>query len=213
MSLVKLKIVGYSDNKYSSEAGSFDVQINPSSMKLNKGINYAESKDMSEQEKQKFDMQQANSLSFDITLDDTGIVPNNKGKIKDRINVIEKVLYTINGETHEPNYAKVVWGDFVFQGRLTSLNYDYTLFKPDGSPLRVKISFSFKGYKSGPEKKSPDLSRNITLKSGENIALLCQKFYDDPSYCTDVAKANDLVNFRNIKPGTQLMFPPLKREK
>jgi nucleoid-associated protein YgaU len=41
------------------------------------------------------------------------------------------------------------------------------------------------------------------------LPLLCQKVYRDGSYYMQVAKANHLASFRDIKPGTQLVFPPL----
>jgi len=211
MSLTKLTIQGFKDSGFIKSAGTFDVQINPASMKLVKGTEYVESKVLGEPQKPIFVNVEASTLTFDIFLDDTGIIASKKGKVKDRINQLEQALYTINGESHEPNYAKIVWGDFTFQGRLTTLDFDYTLFKPDGSPLRVKIHFSFKGHRERKEKKSPDLSRIVTVKAGETIPSLCQEYYEDPSYCTDIAHVNNLVNIRNVKPGTRLLFPPLVR--
>jgi hypothetical protein len=187
------------------------VQINPATIKLTKANDFTETKEIGEQKKQIFDRQNSNSLNFEIIFDDTGVISGKKTLIKEQINKLEKILYSINGESHEPNYAKIVWGDFTFQGRLNSLSYDYNLFRSDGMPLRVKATLSFKGYKKIAEKKSPDLSRIIILKAGENIPLLCEKYYGDASYCVEIARVNKLTNFRNTKAGTKLLFPPLVR--
>lgn len=217
MALTKLEIMGFRIIREKKKTpvkkfvDSFVVQINPASLKWVKGINFSKMKPIGRHERKKFDLQTANTLSFDIVLDDTGVVESEAGNIKDRIALLEKVVYDINSEAHEPNYAKIVWGSITFYGRLSSLSYNYTLFKPDGAPLRVKISLSFVGYKEDIEVKSPDLSRVVTVKAGDTIPALCQEYYDDPSYCMDIAKVNNLVNFRNVKPGTQLLFPPLGR--
>lgn len=216
--LIKMSLRGYDDSKLTKHIWTFDAQINPDSLKLTREISYAKDKNQAMQEKQsKFDSQKPSSLSFNIVLDDTGVAPEAKGKIKDRINLLEKTLFLINSETHEPSYVRLLWGDFTFQGRLKTLSYDYTMFAPDGSPLRVKVSLGFVSHmdidveKSKIKRKSPDLSRIIVLKSGESIASWCNEIYGDASYCFEIARENNLAGFRNVKPGTELMFPPLKR--
>ncbi|MCC8186749.1 MAG: hypothetical protein LIP08_04355 [Bacteroides sp.] len=208
MSLVKLQIQGYADELFNKRVATFDVQINPASLKLDRSVNYTNTQASGEPQKQKFNNLPFSTLSFDLIFDDTGFVENKQGKINDRINRLEKAIYSINGETHEPNYTLLVWGDLVFKGRLSSLNYDYSVFKPDGAPLRVKISLKFVGHKEGREKKSPDLSRIIVLKAGESIPWLCQKYYNDPSYCVEIARINRLKGFRDVSPGTRLLSPP-----
>ncbi|MCD8079074.1 MAG: hypothetical protein LUF04_01265 [Bacteroides sp.] len=212
MSLVKLQILGYADELFSKRVAKFNVQINPDSLKLDRSINYTDTQASGEPQKQKFGNLPSSTLSFDLIFDDTGFVDHIQGNINDRIGRLEKAIYSINGETHEPNYTLLVWGDFVFKGRLSSLNYDYSVFKPDGAPLRVKISLTFVGHKEGSEKKSPDLSRIIVLKAGESIPWLCQKYYNDPSYCVEIARINRLKGFRDVSPGTRLLFPPLARD-
>lgn len=219
---MKLKIIGYSNNTFSVEVGTFEVQINPASLKHEKGLKYSGGETTGTQiSAQNFDKAKSSNLNFEFILDETGILPLKKNRLNSSldkvINHLEKIVYTINGETHRPNYLIVSWGSFLFKGQLSSLNYDYTLFRPDGSPLRVKANISIEGYmdplterkKAGL--KSPDLTRIITIAAGENIPLLCMRIYGDASYCTDIAKINNLTGFRDIKPGTELVFPPLQR--
>lgn len=215
MALTKLWIIAYSLKELCMVSvremiDTFEVQINPETIKWKKNINYSDSKTMGKPQNKKYNQQDADTLSFDIDMDDTGIVPGEES-ITDRIESLESLFYDINSETHEPNYAQIVWGTTAFFGRLSSLDYNYSLFRPDGSPLRVKISLAFEGYKDAIEVHSPDLSRVIVLKDGESIPLLCEKHYGDPSYCQDIARINNLVTFRNVKPGTRLLFPPLVR--
>ncbi len=212
--LVKLKMTGYEVPTYNEgkKSGEFTTQINPASLKIGKRINYQEGAEaQGTAADKKFRSQGLDSLGFEIYMDDTGIVPSATGKIKDRINQLEKTLYRINSESHEPSYAKIVWGSMIFKGRVDSMDYDYTLFAPNGTPLRVKISLGFSGHfdKDVTQKNSPDLSRVITFRAGDTIAQYCDEIYGDASYCADIARYNRLGNFRNVEPGTKIMFPPL----
>lgn len=212
--LVKLKILGYETQSYSEskKSGDFTTQVNPTSMKLGKTLNYqqnGEAKGVANL--RKFSSQALDSLSFDILMDDTGIIPSKTGKIKDRINQLEKAVYRINSESHEPSYVKVIWGTFIFRGRVETINYDYSLFAPNGTPLRVKVTFSFNGYfdKDTAQMNSPDLSRIITFRAGDSIARYCDEIYGDASFCHEIAAYNNLSEFRKIEPGTKISFPPL----
>lgn len=217
MGLAKMKIIGFriiqSDGQkpVRKHAGNFDVQVNPASIKITRKINYGNTRAMGKSKNKKFDAFDADTLNFEILLDATGILPESKQSVKERVGQLESVLYDMNSEAHEPNYMKIVWGSFTFFGRLASLNYNYTLFKPDGAPLRVKISLSFNGSGEDKEVKSPDLSRVHILKEGETLPFLCEEYYNDPSYCFEVAKVNNLATFRYVKPGTRLLFPSLIR--
>ncbi len=215
--LVKLKIIGYENQSYSEskKSSDFTTQVNPATLKLGKRLNYSQNGEaQGVANLRKFRSQALDSLSFEVLMDDTGIIPSKTGKIKDRINQLEKAIYRINSESHEPSYTKVIWGTFIFRGRVESINYDYSLFSPDGTPLRVKVSFSFAGYfdKDTTQMNSPDLSRVITFRAGDTIARYCDEIYGDASFCHEIAAYNNLSEFRKIEPGTKIQFPPLARK-
>lgn len=216
--LEKMVITGYEKSDYKGNSKEFIVQINPATLSCTKKIGYERNSNLgSGSEEMRYIGHKEYDFSFKIVLDATGILPDSKKSIGNMVNQLEEVLYTINSESHEPRYVVIIWGTLLFEGRVTSLNYDYSLFSPDGIPLRVTISLSFSSHtnkdisnkKEG--KRSPDLTRIVTLKDGETIAGWCDKIYNDPSFCFDIAKCNGLSSFRNVKPGTALLFPPLDR--
>ncbi len=218
----KMKIFGYSDETFSTEDGSIEVQINPASLKYSRQtkLSGGDNAGTSVPSKNFYQLKES-ALSFDFVLDETGVIPLRIGEtdttIPDVIEKLEKIVYRINDETHQPNFLKMSWGCFIYKGRLTSLDYDYTLFRPDGSPLRVNVTMKIDGYLDPltearqVNRKSPDLTRLIRLADGETLAMWCDKIYGDASYCADVARTNDMAGFRHIEPGTQIVFPPLKR--
>ena len=57
-------------------------------------------------------------------------------------------------------------------------------------------------------KKSADVPRLATVRGGERIDGLSHRVYESPEYYIDVAGANRIVNFRKLKAGRQLIFPP-----
>jgi len=60
------------------------------------------------------------------------------------------------------------------------------------------------------QRSSPDLTHVVEVKEGDTLPLLCYRVYKDCSYYPQVAKANNLTDFRHLKPGTKLSFPPLR---
>jgi len=217
--LLKMTLYAFSDQEYTKQVGKeFALQINPSTLKYGKEVAVTKKGPLGGQYRApKYSHHESLSLKFETMMDATGVLPSPVKDISEKVDELEKLVYDINKEIHRPNFLKLSWGAFIFKGVLLSIDYEYTLFAPNGLPLRVKISFSLVGYMEKMEaarrenKLSPDLSRIITIKSGESLAGHCLEIYGDASYCIDVARFNNLSGFRNIKPGTKLLFPPLIR--
>lgn len=218
-SLELMKITGYTDENFQQAfAGQpYTVMLNPENIKWQRGIEYNEQQaPNTSAPSQKYKSTPVEKLNFDLTIDCTGIVDSKRTKMSDEINALEKIIYTYNGTIHRPNFVKIQWGQsIVFKGVLKSMDTTYTLFKPDGSPLRAKLSLGFTEYIS-PEsveelddKKSPDITHLISVVEGNTLPQLCQKTWNDDSYYIQVARYNGLNKFRNLKGGEKLIFPPI----
>jgi len=166
-------------------------------------------------------------LSFQLVLDGTGvnyfgaekIVRALKGEnVKKQIAQFKKLCLEMNGDIHQPNFLKISWGDFKFSCRLTSLDITYKLFDEAGDPLRAELAVKFVKDKSAKTilleagKNSPDLTHVITVKSGDTLPLLCKKIYGSAEHYLNVARDNNLDDFRNLNPGLKLNFPPLEND-
>ncbi len=219
MSLELLKITGYLDEDFSSAVSGdpYEVMMNPESIKWNRSITYNEQQPIdSSSTSQKYKNTPSDNLSFDLIIDCTGIVDPKRTDLAKEMKLLEDIIFTYNGKIHRPNYVKIQWGaNIIFFSVLKTFNTTYTLFKPDGSPLRAKVSLTFGEYispskrKKEDQKSSPDLTHLIEVVEGESLPQLCNKVWNSPYYYTQVAKYNKLNKFRNIKGGKQLMFPPL----
>ncbi|WP_119079977.1 CIS tube protein [Chitinophaga alhagiae] len=218
--LEKVKIIAYKKPEMddASKAGEFDAYINPESYQLNYKIEYDEGQGQGTSGKQqKFKAIAPDELVLDLLFDATGIADGQaRDDIWEDIKKFKKLLTDYEGEAHEPRHFRVIWGPMHFAGRMTSLNITFKLFKPDGHPTRALAKVAFKS--SIDDKKrvakedplSPDLTHERTVRPGDHISLKCFEQYEDPRYYFDVARANNLTNFRKLAPGTVLKFLPLK---
>lgn len=213
-----MKIIGYKDEEFQNAVGkSYTLMMNPESVKRQQSIEYNEQQAPdSSSASQKYKSTPSEKLSFDIVIDCTGVVDSKRTNMSDEIDALEKIVYTYNGEIHRPNFVKIQWGkNLTFKGVLTSLDTTYTLFKPDGSPLRAKISLSFTQYispstvKKEDQQESPDITHMLITKEGDSLPKLSYQVWNDPNYYIQVAKYNGLNKFRKLKGGKKLFFPPI----
>jgi nucleoid-associated protein YgaU len=89
------------------------------------------------------------------------------------------------------------------------------MFLADGKPCRATANLSIKQAETAQEQlqktpnNSPDHTKRRTLKMGETLALIAHEEYDDPGEWRRIADANDIIDPRDVKPGTVLTLPPI----
>ncbi|RUL79026.1 LysM peptidoglycan-binding domain-containing protein [Dyella choica] len=202
------------------DGASISLLINPSELSMARKTDYGGCVPMGDTGSgRNFARMQPGNLDFSTVFDGTGVVPLpdsvSLAEVQDQLDLLNAVVYTYNGQQHEPNVVQILWGTLLFFGRLTTFNIEYSLFRPNGTPLRAKATMSFQGYKSTQEaaleanQSSPDLSHAVVVRDGDTLPLLCHRIYGDSSYYVDVARFNGLHAFRALRPGLLLHFPPL----
>lgn len=217
--LEKLTIYSYKDAAFSqSAADPYSVLINPEKYTHNYVVNYnLEQSPGTAAPSPKFEKMGPEKVSMELVFDATGLIPGSSGDVLKDIATFKSIAYDFNGSIHSPNYLKLSWASLIFNCHLISLDASYTLFKPDGTPLRAKASVAFEGFIDEKtlalkeKRESPDLTHIIIFKSGDTLPNLCFKTYGNPSYYREVANANNIIHYRNIQPGTKLLFPPIKK--
>jgi LysM repeat protein len=210
----------------------FEAQLNPSSLKMNHSINYngGNTEDTNNSDavsQQRFTGVPPQTLSFELIIDNSGALPEDKalsGSVLDKIEEFKTTCYFYRGSNHETPYVQLLWNgtslfkykDQAYFARLKSFDVNYTLFSSEGEPLRAKINASFVGTMDPQtqarikDNQSPDLTHVITVKAGDTLPMLCEKIYGSRQMFHEVARVNNLLSFRYIKPGTELVFPPIK---
>lgn len=218
-SLELMKITGYTDENFQSafEGSPYTLMINPDTVKWQRSIEYNEQQaPATSSASQKYKSTPSDKLSFDIVIDCTGVVDSTRTTMSAEITSLQNIVYTYNGKIHRPNFVTITWGQGLsFNGVLDSFDISYTLFRPDGSPLRAKIALSFSQYLSPSTvtmldaPQSPDLTHLVTVVSGVTLPQLCQQVWNDQKYYVQVAKFNKLNKLRNMEGVDKLVFPPI----
>lgn len=236
--LEKLKIVPCDEKDYSDfdpEGGeTFTALVNPDTVNEKYLITYKEvAITGSVSAELKFDKITPQTYSIDLIFDSTGILQDDGSlgtnlfstdetmPVPEQIAEFKNVVMDYSGTIHQPRYCVILWGptdgDELFKGRLTSLDISYTLFHTDGTPIRAKVKAAFKAHmtkedqEADKQNNSPDLTHVRVVKDGDTLPLMTHKIYGDPKYFLEVARVNQLTNFRKLKVGSQIVFPPLDK--
>ena len=223
--LEKLKLEVYGNRlRIGLPKETFKVMFNPESYSLSYENEYSQYQGINTSAKSnKYILSKPANLSLRIIIDGTGVSEQgiitlfNKKDVYKEVQQFLKATTEVDGNIHEPRFLKIVWGKLNFDCRLQGVTVNYTLFDQSGNPLRAELETSFKADIDNAKaaKKSnfssPDLTHKRVVKEHDTLPLLCESVYGTPDYYLKVAKANKLVNFRDLYPGQELFFPPVKK--
>jgi hypothetical protein len=215
--LEKIKIESFLDDKYTQKGNDeFIAFLNPNKYTLKYEIEENDRKAAgSSAQAKSFAGMKPQEIDLEFVLDGTGVT----GKTADVQQLTDQFLktaYNYQGDKHQPRYLRILWGKaFVFDCKLKIADINYTLFYPNGKPLRAKIAAKFSGFvndvlrKKIEAKESPDITHFTPVLENERIDFMCSKEYDDSRYYIEIARVNNLTNFRKLKTGIYLQLPPL----
>lgn len=224
--LEKMLILAFETSEDAENGGkaeakdSFEALINPETYTLEYKVKTSDGQGQGTSGAQaKFEYTMPEELTFEFLFDNTGIIDGKPKKdgIFGEVNHFRELLTQYQGGSHEPYHLKLVWGNLIFKGRAIELGITYKLFNPDGQPIRAMAKAKFKGSieekkRAAKENKtSADLTHRRKVQAGDTLPLMCYRIYGDPKYYLEVAKVNDLGNFRFLEPGMDLIFPPIEK--
>jgi len=220
----KMTIKSFSDPKFEKElkdVESFVVHVNPQNYTKSTTINFSEEQAPGTSSGQgNHNNTEPVKLNFDFLLDRTGALGNESDSlngVEDDIAHFKKIALDFEGEIHKPRYLMLCWGSLIFKCQLEKLDIEYKLFNHQGKALRANLKCAFKEFKEEAErvaeenKSSPDLSHSRIVSAADTLQLLCKDIYGDSRYFLQVARYNSLKNFRVLKQGQRIFFPPIEK--
>jgi len=215
--LEKLKIIGLRDSTESSIGVPFSMYIamfNPEKFSVTNQVEYKyDYTPGSTGSEQRFDKVSPRSFSLEFMIDGTGA--SGEIKIVDAEIKLFKLTVGYIGDTHRPTYLIINWGTFVVRCILKSLTINYTLFNLAGIPLRATLSASFEEYITPKLQElqnflsSPDVTHVRDVKA-DRLDFMSYTIYKDPKYYMELARVNNLSQFRKLKTGDKIVFPPFE---
>ena len=163
---------------------------------------------------------QPRTLSVDLLFDtyDTDEPAASKRKVTELTDPMLKLTTVVShGSKHRPPVCRLRWGaaGVFFQGVLERLDQDLVLFTENGTPVRAKLSCSFKEWRTNyddlnrQKTESSDVAKVWTVRRGQTLASIAAEEYLDPRQWRVIAAANDIDYPLDLQPGRTLVLPAL----
>jgi hypothetical protein len=197
-----------------------EVQFNPTEYTLTKGAQLAEVPIPGlDQPIIQFVRGHTETMSLELFFDSTD---NGMGVGADPVTDLTDDFYElikIDSEAHAPPVLLFRWGSpfpgmrDAFKCVVASVRQQFTLFSPDGVPLRAKLTVELREYKSLSEQiqelnlQSADQTKAHVVLAGETLPSIAYYEYGDSTVWRQIADANAIDDPLAIAPGTVLRVP------
>lgn len=215
----ELREITWDDQQQVQETGRVvPVQFNPESLKVGFS-NQSAGGDQRGGSAIQFVGQGSTKLTFDLWFDVTAAGPDRQDQDDVRrltFEVVKFIQPTPSDEEDKfvPPGIRFLWGTFLFDGIVDSINETLEFFSEDGKPLRAQLSlglskqeiqFQFGNQQSG------GLGNNLTpgtrpleqSREGDSVQSVAARQGRQDDWQT-IARNNDVDNPRQLPPGTPL---------
>jgi nucleoid-associated protein YgaU len=114
-----------------------------------------------------------------------------------------------------PPLVKFKWGNKQldsFEGIITQLNINYTVFRKNGTPVQAKVDVTMEGVRkwkpgTNPTSHAVDMRKVHTIVEGESIHAVATAELGRPAFWRAIAEANGIDDPLRVKPGQALFVP------
>jgi Contractile injection system tube protein len=213
----------------------YEVMFNPKEFSLEKNLQHGEINIPGlDAPLQQFVRGQAEKLSVELFFDTT---ENGMGKDASPVTVHTDKIYRlakIESSSHAPPVVTFRWGKGFpgsslyesessdnqsrnsFVGVVESVRQQFTLFSPEGVPLRATVNLVLKEYRTLEEQliqlrlNSPDRTHSHPLKDAETLSNLSGKYYGNCKRWRFIARENDITDPRRLNAGRIITVPSIK---
>ncbi len=113
-----------------------------------------------------------------------------------------------------PARCQFQWGRLLsFNAVIVDITQRFIMFKPDGTPLRARVTVTFSQVGEQPQRQNPtsrsEPRRVRVVREGERLDWIAYQEYGDAAHWRHIAQANDLADPADLRPGLVLHLPPL----
>jgi Contractile injection system tube protein len=158
---------------------------------------------------------QPRSVTMELFFDDWEGEGNLVADIETLLGWLEPTDPSISKQKPQPRTLQFHWGMGPladFKGYLKSVSAKYTMFKPDGTPVRATANITMEEIPADPAKQNPTSGgivgrRTHVVSSGDSLHSVAFREYDDPGLWRGLAVANGIDDPLRVAPGTRLMIP------
>lgn len=124
-------------------------------------------------------------------------------------------LMSIEPTTHAPPVLLFTWGSLAFTCVLARATQRYTMFLPDGTPVRARLNVTLNEFRNidleakEVKRETSDYTKRHVVSEGETLSAIAGKEYGQAGLWRVIAIANRLQHARRLEPGSKLLLPKL----
>ncbi|MBD0741174.1 LysM peptidoglycan-binding domain-containing protein [Streptomyces sp. CBMA152] len=165
----------------------------------------------------KFTGAQPASLQLQVFLDASGTPSSTtvQTQVELLLSCCEVTPQSVAAKAPSPPWVEFSWGSFStvqFVAYVTSVNANYTLFSPNGVPLRATCTLALVEVSSETKRQNPtsgalSARRVHRTVAGDTLASLAWREYGDATRWRTIAEANAIDDPMRLRPGTELLLP------
>jgi nucleoid-associated protein YgaU len=124
-------------------------------------------------------------------------------------------LMNIERSTHAPPVLLFTWSSLSFTCVLSRATQRFVMFKPDGTPVRARLTVTFSQYTNAEleareiKRETADYTKVHVVRQGETLASIAAAAYGDARNWRPIALRNGIDDPRRLTTGTELALPRL----
>ncbi len=192
--------------------------FNPEKLGFSKSVGWkkqqAKQRDVPELQ---FTSSEPRALNLDLFFDTYDTPDAQKEDVRKKYTDKLLKLAMVDSGLHRPPVCELSWGVVgdLFKGVLEKLQQQFILFMEDGTPVRAKVSCTFKEWRTNKEDsqrqkpESSDVAKMRVVKRGETLSSIAAEEYLDPGQWRPIACQNHIEDPRSVAAGTVLLIPTL----
>lgn len=131
-------------------------------------------------------------------------------------NFISLIRY--DPKEHQPPDLAFIWGEYLeFVGKMEACSVKFTMFSRSGIPVRARMTLTIRGEDRSKLQKnkqspfeSPDRTKERVLAHGDQLWMLAEEEYGDPGQWKVIARANGILNPREMRSAMKLKVPSIR---
>lgn len=118
---------------------------------------------------------------------------------KKTVKISSLLMPTVEGQkTKRAPVCLFIWGGFSFKGIIKNVTHKFTMFLPEGIPVRAELTVTFQSVQT-PEEYAKSMGKEAcrkvwTVKSGDRLDLIAHSTLKDPLQWRKIADENGISN-------------------
>ena len=124
-------------------------------------------------------------------------------------------LMDIDPTTHAPPVLLFTWASLSFTCVLARVTQKFTMFLPDGTPVRARLQVLFQGYSTGNteqmevKRETAEYSQTYLTAAGDNLSLVAWRVYGNSALWRPIGLNNGIADPLRLTVGMPLYIPKL----